>query len=152
AVVGGRRKKAAALNSQTQETTQLEAVVGYLKNAAEQWGYDYRLQLWLPVLKRKIYLQELQGYTAFDPEAPWKEQEGKWELSALAGMWDDPVNQAQFPLSVSFSENGHHAVCGTVVSGKSTFLQTLLFSLVNKYSPQYLNIYALDYSSRMLAP
>lgn len=150
AVVGGRRKK--KVSGQTKETTQLEAVVEYLKEGAKKWGYEYHLQLWLPALKRILYLRELEGFVPFDKEKLWERQEGKWELSALAGMYDDPVNQAQMPLTISFSENGHHAVCGTVVSGKSTFAQTLLFSLASRYSPEYLNIYALDYSSRMLAP
>ena len=152
AVVGGRKRRKAISDSGTREITQLEAVVKYLNNMAKEQGYDHHLQLWLSVLKRKIYLEELDGYVPFDEENPWPAPQGKWELSALVGMCDDPVNQAQMPLKVSFSENGHHAVCGTVVSGKSTFVQTLLWSLTNKYSPAYLNIYALDYSSRMLAP
>ena len=44
------------------------------------------------------------------------------------------------------------AVCGSVVSGKSTFLQTMVFSFIKKYSPAVLQIYILDYSSHMLAP
>lgn len=152
AVVGGRKRRKAISDSGTREITQLEAVVKHLNSMAREQGYDHHLQLWLPVLKRAIYLEELDGYVPFDEENPWPGFQGKWELSALVGMCDDPVNQAQMPLEVSFSENGHHAVCGTVVSGKSTFVQTLLWSLTNKYSPAYLNIYALDYSSRMLAP
>jgi len=153
AVVGGRRKKAAQLLGQkTKEKTQLDAVVEYLDKTAREQGYDYHMQLWLPVLKTQIYLAQLEGYAAFDKENLWPKQDRKWELSALVGLCDDPVNQAQMPLRISFSENGHHAVCGTVVSGKSTFLQTLLFSLANQYSPDYLNLYALDFSSRMLAP
>lgn len=153
AVVGGKRKnKNKIQKAGTKERTQLDAIVEYLKETARVHGYDYHMQLWLPVLKNQIYLDELEGYCAFDRENPWKQREKKWDLSAPVGLCDDPVNQAQMPLWVSFSENGHHAVCGTVVSGKSTFLQTLLFSLVNRYSPQYLNIYAMDFSSRMLAP
>lgn len=153
AVVGGRKKKRKETQQSTgKEKTQLDAIVEYLAKTAEENGYDYHMQLWLPVLKTEIYLNELEGYISYNKEKGWKEQTGKWELSAEVGLCDDPVNQAQMPLHISFSEDGHHAVCGMVVSGKSTFLQTLLFSLVNKYSPKYLNIYALDYSSRMLAP
>ncbi len=153
AVVGPKKKKGIpAKDGGTREMSQLDAVVEYLKQKAEDWGYHYHLKLWLPVLKEKIYLQELEGFRAFDWEKGWEVNQEKWELSAAAGMWDDPVNQAQMPLRISFSENGHHAVCGTVVSGKSTFVQTLLFSLANGYSPDYLHIYGLDFSSRMLAP
>lgn len=153
AVVGGRRRKRKdTLRDTGKERTQLDAVVEYLDKTAKENGYDYHMQLWLPVLKTEIALEELRAFRKWNPENGWQELSGKWELSAAVGLCDDPVNQAQMPLEVSFSENGHHAVCGTVVSGKSTFLQTLLYSLVNKYSPKYLNLYALDYSSRMLAP
>lgn len=152
AVVGRRKKKKDTPGQTGKEKTQLDAIVEYLDKTAKENHYDYHMQLWLPVLKTKIYLEELQGYEAYEKAGGWIRQTGKWELSAYVGLCDDPVNQAQMPLQVSFSENGHHAVCGTVVSGKSTFLQTLLFSMVNKYTPEYLTVYALDYSSRMLAP
>lgn len=153
AVVGGKRKKVSRLpGNSSKEKTQLDAVVEYLAETARENGYDYQMKLWLPVLKTQIYLAELEGYQPFQKEKGWEAPGKKWELSAVAGLLDDPVNQAQMPLSISFSENGHHAVCGTVVSGKSTFLQTLLFSMVSKYSPEVLNLYALDFSSRMLAP
>ena len=67
------------------------------------------------------------------------------------GLYDDPENQAQDCLTLSLSENGHHAVVGTVVSGKSTFLQTFVYSLVMKYTPAEVNIYAIDYSAKMLS-
>lgn len=153
AVVGGKRKKASRLlGSPSKEKTQLDAVVEYLAETARENGYEYQMKLWLPVLKTQMYLSELEGYKPFKKEKGWEAPGKKRELSAVAGLLDDPVNQAQMPLSISFSENGHHAVCGTVVSGKSTFLQTLLFSMVSKYSPEILNLYALDFSSRMLAP
>ena len=103
-----------------------------------------------------LYLEELElyGQSAAD-ETGWKisgeEMRRNWELSAVIGQTDDPQNQLQEPLSVSFSEGGNHAVIGSVVCGKSTLLQTIVYSLVNKYSPEYLNIYAIDYSSRMLS-
>jgi len=40
---------------------------------------------------------------------------------------------------------------GSVVTGKSTFLQTLIYSLAVKYSPNVVNFYILDFSSGMLS-
>lgn len=154
AVVGNRKRKKqkAEDKKKIKEVTQLDAIVEYLEKAAKENGYDYRMRLWLPVLPATLFLADLPGYEAGFDVSGYRKHSGKWNLSAFVGLCDDPVNQAQAPLSIDFSENGHHAVCGTVVSGKSTFLQTLLFSLVTKYSPDHLNIYALDFSSRMLAP
>ena len=70
----------------------------------------------------------------------------------MVGLWDDPANQIQTPFILNFAQDGNHAVCGTSMSGKSTFLQTVVYSLIQRYSPDYLNLYILDFSSRMMEP
>ena len=132
--------------------TQLEAVVEYLKQLAEQNHYEHNLRLWLPVLPETLYLDELSGYrqNAFDGQS-WPRTGRHWTLETFVGLCDDPVNQAQMPLTLDFAANGHHAVCGTVASGKSTFLVTLVCSLVMRYSPRLINIYAIDFSSKMMS-
>lgn len=134
------------------EKTQLDAVIEHIENVAEANGYVNCMQLWLPVLPEKLYLKQIEDYShsAF-ADGSWKEKSVKWNLETMIGLYDDPVNQSQKPLSINLAENGHHAVCGTVVSGKSTFLQTLIYSFICKYTPQELNIYALDFSSNMLS-
>ncbi|MFQ6806174.1 MAG: FtsK/SpoIIIE domain-containing protein [Lachnospiraceae bacterium] len=118
----------------------------YLKKTALDNGYTRGMQLWLPVLPETLYLEELSGYEPLFDGSGWKQPEGVWKLSAMAGLSDDPVNQAQLPMEVDFAEGGHHAVCGTVASGKSTFLQTVLYALTGRYSPDWLNIYGIDFS------
>lgn len=137
---------------EVKEKTQLAAVVEYIREQAEQSGMQANLTLWLPVLPSVLYLKDLLGYEQYRFAGGWgKEASGReWELRALVGLCDDPVNQAQTPVEVNFATDGHVAVCGMVVSGKSTFLQTLLYALVNRYSPESVNFYILDYSSRML--
>lgn len=140
---------------ETKGKTQLDAVIGYLGKAAREEGYDHQMQLWLPPLPEVIYLKNLQGYGSgiFDGNG-WTERSSgscKWNLAVPVGMCDDPVNQAQMPLTVNFAEGGNVAVCGTIVSGKSSFLQTLLFALIEHYPPSWINIYAIDFSSRMLS-
>ena len=134
------------------EKTQLAAVVEYLKEQAEQSGMQANLTLWLPVLPSMLYLSDIAEFEQYRFVDSWREDApGRdWELHAMVGLYDDPVNQAQMPVEVNFATNGHVAVCGMVVSGKSTFLQTLLYSLVNRYAPNCVNFYILDYSSRML--
>jgi S-DNA-T family DNA segregation ATPase FtsK/SpoIIIE len=134
------------------EKTQLDAVVEHLSELSSKNGFTHNLQLWLPVLPEYLYLKELYGYiqSSFNG-TEWIDNKGQYTLQAIVGLIDDPVNQSQMPLIVNLAENGHHAICGTVVSGKSTFLQTLIFSLVNRYAPDHVNLYMLDFSSRMLA-
>ncbi|MDO4634031.1 MAG: type VII secretion protein EssC [Eubacteriales bacterium] len=135
-----------------QERTQLEAVKDYLHKTAEEQGYQQQQQLWMPVLSDHIYLDDFEEYRkeAFE-NGVWKQQAGAWSLDVPIGMLDDPENQIQMPLRVSFSEGGHHAVIGSVVSGKSTMIQSILYGLTTKYNPDYVNIYALDFSSKMAA-
>ena len=132
------------------EKTQLDAVVEYLHKVAEENGYTNDLTLWLPVLPTELYLQQLKNYHSdFDGEG-WGTRSGKWNLQVPIGLYDDPVNQAQNSLILDFAENGHHAITGVAGSGKSTFLQTLLYALTCNYTPAELNIYALDFSAKML--
>ena len=42
-------------------------------------------------------------------------------------------------------------VIGTVSTGKSTLLQTVVYSLVSCYTPELLNIYCLDFSAKLLS-
>ena len=134
------------------EKTQLDAVIEYLAQTARENGYVQGHRLWMPVLPERLYLDEFEAFrnTAFDGEK-WKKKEGSWDLSCVIGRMDDPANQAQMPLHISFSEGGHLAVIGSVVSGKSTFIQSLLYAMTMKYTPEYLNIYGIDFSSKMMS-
>jgi len=132
------------------EQTQLTAIVEYLAKIAKKTSAGKkRYLLWLPILPQELYLFDLRQGEMFDGER-WPGSD--LSLSAPVGVYDDPVNQTQAALWIDLTDNGSLAVCGSVASGKSTFLQTMLFSLVNRYSPDQLNIYILDYSNHVLAP
>lgn len=131
--------------------TQLDAVVEYLASTAMENGFVHKLQLWLPPLPSALYLEELgEDEGRVYSHGTWPEYR-EWSLNVPVGLLDDPVSQAQLPLFLDFAENGHYAVCGVVVSGKSTFLQTMIYGLIRRYSPEYMNLYAIDYSSHMLS-
>lgn len=136
---------------EARELTQLDAVKDYLQKTAEANGYQQNHKLWLPVLPGHIYLNGFEEYrNAAFKDGRWQPRTGAWSLDIPVGMADDPQNQAQLPLHFSFSEGGHHAVIGSVVSGKSTMMQTILYGLCTKYTPDYVNVYALDFSSKMM--
>ena len=134
------------------EKTQLDAVVEYISRTAIQNNISGGSKLWLPVLSNYIYLSELDNYAdcSFNGEA-WIGDKKDGSLSAIIGFCDDPINQSQFPVAIDFAAKGSIAVCGAVVSGKSTFMQTMIYSLCNKYCPASVNFYIIDYSSRMLS-
>ncbi|MDO5131589.1 MAG: type VII secretion protein EssC, partial [Eubacteriales bacterium] len=142
------------------DRTQLDAVIEYLAQTAEAERYEKPQKLWLPVLPSVLPLDALVSLdeSADFPEVSagfdgkrWPARPAKWALRARIGMYDDPANQAQEALEISFTESGNIAVCGIQGSGRSTALQTILYSFACSYSPQYLGFYILDFSSRMLA-
>ena len=142
--------------SDRKEITQLDAVKAYLTEVAQKQDYRPSHQLWMPILRNPIYLEEFEEYTqrAADPDG-WKtdaeQMRRNWDLKVLIGQTDDPRNQAQKPLTISFGEGGSYGVIGSIVSGKSTLLTTILYSLMTTYSPECVNVYAIDYSSHMLS-
>lgn len=134
------------------EQTQLTAVVSHLAQIASSALNDRtKFRLWLPILPREIFLFDFFREPAYDGEQ-WPRSPSVGSLSAPVGIYDDPENQSQDPLTINLGEVGNLAVCGATASGKSVFLQTLLYALVNKYAPEQLSIYALDYSNHMLEP
>ncbi|MBO5522771.1 MAG: type VII secretion protein EssC [Roseburia sp.] len=148
--------KTAALRNiklpQAKEKTQLDAVTEYLAKVAKENGYTHELQLWMPVLPEKLYLEEFEEYRKSAwKNGSWAAPEEGFELEVVMGRLDDPQNQAQMPLHLNFAEEGHLAIYGTVISGKSTSVQTITYALLTKYSPAHLWFYGIDFSSKMLS-
>jgi len=134
------------------EKTQLEVLVKYIRSVSDSNGFNYRLQLWLPVLP------ELLLYDTVVKDMEKRYSDGKYSklsdkefsLRAVIGMMDDPENQLQLPVSIDFATDGNLALCAAISTGKSTFMQTLVYSLVNNYTPEELNLYLIDFSAHRL--
>lgn len=126
------------LNDQKTDKTQLEATVAEIVKVGEQKGFRVK-PLWLDLLPEKIFSSDLK-----------KSQRGL--LSATLGLVDYVKTQEQKPLTIDFEHTGHIGIYGASGTGKTTFLQTLVYSLVNeyKYTPEELNIYAMDFGGRNL--
>lgn len=67
------------------------------------------------------------------------------------GLFDDPENQRQDTFVLDIASAGNTAIVGALATGKSTFLQTLIYGLTMRYTPEEVNIYAMDFSAKMLA-
>lgn len=137
---------------QAKEKTQLDAVTEYLAKIARENGYTHELQLWMPVLSSKMYLDEFEEHTSMKfKDGVWPELKDEWTLNTVIGLMDDPQNQAQIPIGVDFGQEGHLGVYGMVVSGKSTAIQTIVYGLITKYTPAHVNFYAIDFSSKTMS-
>ncbi|MDL2217505.1 type VII secretion protein EssC [Christensenellaceae bacterium OttesenSCG-928-M15] len=135
------KKKKQKKSDNIAKVTQLDAVVRYAAKIAEENKIPPIKQIWLPPLKDKVYLEELD--VAGKPEG--------FSLLLPVGMADNPQTQSQYPVYTDFLRDGNLLVCGTAGSGKTTLLQTLLYGAVTKYTAAEVNAYILDFSSRTMA-
>lgn len=70
-------------------------------------------------------------------------------LHAVVGLMDDPHNARQLPLVVDLNK-GHAVMFGASGWGKTTFLRTLVMSLVASHSPDEFQAHILDLGGRNL--
>lgn len=120
---------------------EINAVVEYITEFANTHRYEKARQVWMPRMAYEIVLDTVLE--------SWHEQNNSEivnnEIRAVLGMVDDPEKQKQYPLEWNFTRDGHLAVFGAPVTGKTTLLQTAIMSLVQTYSPTELNIYIMDF-------
>ncbi len=129
------------------DRTQLDAIVEYLGKVAVAEKYRPVRKLWLPVLPKMLGLTELAGFTdSVFNGAEWPKYDENFELKTMIGLVDDPENQIQFPIDVDFTQYGNIGIIGIAMSGKSILMQTILFGLCEKFSPQYFSFYGLNFS------
>lgn len=121
--------------------SQLEAGIAYVTAACKSLGIAPARQLWAPQLTRKMYVEQLPMYDEFD-----------WDkgLYACYGLIDDPEMQTQHLATFNLLTTNNIAIVGTQGYGKTTLLYTFLYSLVSHYTPNKVQFYLMDYSSRML--
>ena len=142
---------------QRPERTQLEAVVSYLKDLAKENGYDRDFSLFLPMLPKRISLRELpQRVFKWDDNSifngyEWPERGENPSIETSIGFYDDPASQRQDVFSINPEKTGNILLFGAASTGKTTLMQTVMYGLVNRYSPAEVNIYALEFSSRKLS-
>lgn len=127
--------------------TQLQALVTYLRDAAQGKGIQRLPGPWLPPLPEQITLEQIRLAEGFDGQS-WKL--AQYWLEPVVGQLDDPAHQAQPPLRLNLGKEGHLAVYGAPGVGKTTFLQTAALSLALTYSPQDVHLYLLDFGGRAL--
>jgi DNA segregation ATPase FtsK/SpoIIIE, S-DNA-T family len=73
-------------------------------------------------------------------------------LAVAIGLADEPAAQSQYPFLLDLAAEGNVAVYGGPGVGKTTFLRTLALQLAERFSPERLHLYGLDFASRGLMP
>ena len=120
--------------------SQLTAIVKFLSDIADAQNIRPK-QLWEKELSGVIDTAALQE--------EFRLQFAEDYLQVLLGKMDDPANLRQFPLLFDLTHSKNLLIVGSQGSGKSYLLQNIILSLMEQYSLDRFQFYALDYSSRI---
>ena len=121
--------------------SQGKAVTEYIQFLAEKYGIKSGRALWKEPLPEILFTGEIKKFTGISAN------DG---LYADVGLIDDMANQVYKRLRINLRESGHIVICGMPHSGKSTFLQTMLFQFMSNYDADTIQFYIIDYSGGML--
>ena len=132
------KKKKKKKGDNVKKFTQLDAMVQYAANLAEENHIKPLRQIWLPPLPKLLYLEDMK--------LTWDEKQMKLPI----GLADDPQNQRQFPVYLDFIRDGHLLICGSAGSGKTSLVQTILYGAALHYTAKQVNFYIADFSSRTM--
>ena len=126
--------------------TELDVIVQEINHLHQQEGIAAVAQPWLPPLKERITLDEL------DKVVPIEAWQKRTAPSVLIGVADIPQEQKQEAVAIDLSKDGNILLYGSPGTGKTTFLQTVAMDLARKQSPENLTLYLLDFGTNGLAP
>ncbi len=122
-------------------TKEIDVVVSYIEEYVSKNAIEVPKQVWQPPLPKDLLLDDLLHEKYSD--GIWPENTSLVEMRL--GVADDPVLQKQHLLSYKFNSCGHVSIQGGPESGKTTALLTGIRSLVERYSPENLELYLFDY-------
>ena len=120
---------------------QMDAITKHLRFVADEENISVR-PLWLPPLEA--------GRTIGDLIKEYSFNKLPFVLNLPIGEYDNPYNQQKGLSTLPLSECGNALVYGIAGSGKTTFLTTMLYSLVSQYTPDEVQAYVLDFASETL--
>lgn len=113
--------------------TQLQVIVDYIKDYCEKNGISKLPGICLPPLKDVIYIDEINK--------PRKNMVDG--VSVAIGIYDDPELQKQEELVVNLSESNTFII-GSAQMGKTTLLQSIIYEIMDIFTPKEVNIYVID--------
>ncbi|NRD77648.1 type VII secretion protein EssC [Bacillus sp. BRMEA1] len=127
--------------------TELDAVVEYIQDYTRKDGISELPRPWLPPLEERIFLTALHEV---ESRVAWYEP--KKPLEVTFGFMDIPEMQAQEPLTLNLTKDGHIAVFSSPGYGKSTFLQSIVMDAARQHNPERLHVYLIDLGTNGLLP
>ena len=118
--------------------SQLQAIVDYVHDYCHNHGIAKLPGICLPSLKDKITTDDLDYIADTIPC-----------VCVPIGIYDDPEQQQQGIVDLDLSKDNVYIV-GSAQMGKTVMLQTMIYGLICKYTPQQVNLYLIDCGSMVL--
>jgi S-DNA-T family DNA segregation ATPase FtsK/SpoIIIE len=129
------------------QATQIQAIVQHLRRVADENAIPPVPKPWLNPLPDGVLLDDVCEAGGWDGKT-WTRADS-W-MNPVIGRSDDPSGPTQAPLNVNLGRDGHLVIFGMPASGKTTLAQTLVTALARAHAPDELNMYLLDFGSRLL--
>jgi len=118
--------------------TQLNVLVNYINNYCMANSINRLPGICLPPLPEIIKFNEVKQ--------PAKDE---IDTKVAIGIYDDPSNQHQDTVILNVSES-HTLIIGSSQYGKTNLIQTIIRGIMYNYTPDEVNIYILDFGSKIL--
>ena len=134
-----------SLESNRIHKTQLDVVVGYVKNEFLKTKLPKVKSPWLPPLQPVMVSPLFERIT---DSAIHKEL----NLNIPVGIEDIPEEQKQIEYQIQFLKQGHVIFFASSGYGKTVFLETLILGLCALNSVKNLHAYLLDFGNNALLP
>ena len=133
----GRRDTVSSRNhfSNNEHDKELMALINHITDAHRASGLPRARKIWEDALPERLCLDDVTSQRKSD------------SLVAIIGITDDPRRQSSHPTEIDFTTDGHIIIYGAPGTGKTVLLQTLMMSLAERYTPDEVNAYIMDFGS-----
>lgn len=139
----GREERKVSLQNEADDVqsdaSQVVEINKYIYQLANEEGLKAR-PLWLDPIPFDLQYNNLSDKYMFTKGSTY-------DLICQLGEIDDPANQKQFLFEFSFGKDGNLLLFGSAGGGKTMFVNTMLYSLLNNYDAHAVNIYILDFGA-----
>lgn len=128
---------------------QMDAVLDRIDQVAKEHGMTQTKQMWLPEMPGQVAFGSmkmfLDGCMRDNTYPNFPE-----ELSCILGMADDVAHQRYVPFVINITQMRNLMLVGLAGTGKTTAVQSMVYSLANRYDPAHLQMYILSLTSQTL--
>ncbi|HKD76541.1 MAG TPA: FtsK/SpoIIIE domain-containing protein, partial [Ktedonobacterales bacterium] len=139
--------------AESEQVTNMSVTIDRLVGDSQASGLPQTHQVWLPPLPAQLTLDTVMERlrARFLDGSAWADMPAFGALRIPVGLLDRPSDQLQDPYMLDFSgAGGHLALVGAPQSGKSTFLRTVIASLIVTHSPRDVQLYVIDLGGGLL--